>query len=529
MFNIIHRRSIRVRLGLLVGSFLVGFLAFAGLAIHVLHVAKVNGPIYREIELASDLVTDVLPPPQNAMEAYLLVFEMLDEPDRARLERLIERSKQLRTRFEERHAYWLRLLPDGELKETLTRRAYTPAMDFFTVRDDEFIPAVRAGYLEPATRLVSGVLRAKYLEHEAAMNEVVSMAQQWHDLQETRAAQIISDRQQVLLLIGVAILAVALGLGFVIARGVTRALRRTVGIAGSVASASQQLAAATEQLSSGCQEQASSLEETAASLEQITGAVKQNAEHAQQVTHLATTAREDAERGGAVVTAAVTSMKELAATSTRIAEIINVVDEIAFQTNLLALNAAVEAARAGEYGRGFAVVAAEVRNLAQRSSQAAKEIKGLINESVRKVDAGSELVAKTGATFDEIVASVRKVTDLIRDISASAQEQAAGVSEVNTAVTHMDQVVQSTAAQTEELSATAQCLAGQAGELEEVMRQFRMTANHAAAPAEPAGGSAQPPVVAPHHVHAPSAAAWKAWVPRANGDGQSRYPEAREF
>ena len=270
-------------------------------------------------------------------------------------------------------------------------------MDFFTVRDDEFIPAVRAGYLEPATRLVSGVLRAKYLEHEAAMDEVVSMAQQWRDFQETHAARLISDRLQVLLLIGVAILAVALGLGFVIARGVTRALRRTVGIAGSVASASQQLAAATEQLSSGCQEQASSLEETAASLEQITGAVKQNAEHAQQVTHLATTAREDAERGGAVVTAAVTSMKELAATSTRIAEIINVVDEIAFQTNLLALNAAVEAARAGEYGRGFAVVAAEVRNLAQRSSQAAKEIKGLINESVRKVDAGSELVAKTGA------------------------------------------------------------------------------------------------------------------------------------
>ncbi|MBI4516363.1 MAG: methyl-accepting chemotaxis protein [Deltaproteobacteria bacterium] len=519
----------RVRLGLLVGSFLVGFLGFAGLAIHALHTTKVNGPIYQEIMLADDLVRDVLPPPLNALEAYLLVFEMLDEPDRARLERLIEHSKAQRAQFEERHAYYERTLPEGKLKEVLIQRAYTPAKEFFALRDNEFIPAVNAANLAEATRLISGPLRAKYLEHEAAMDEVVRLAQQWRDLQETHAGELIRDRQQVLLLIGIAILALALGLASVIARGVTRALRQTVGIAGSVASASQQLAAATEQLSSGCQEQASSLEETAASLEQITSTVKQNAEHALQVTHLATTAREGAERGGAVVTAAVTSMKELATTSTRIAEIINVVDEIAFQTNLLALNAAVEAARAGEYGRGFAVVATEVRNLAQRSSQAAKEIKGLINESVRKVDAGSELVSKTGATFDEIVASVRKVTDLIRDISASAQEQAAGISEVNTAVTHMDQVVQSTAAQTEELSATAQSLAGQARALEEVMRQFRVTANLAGAPEVPAGGGSHPAVLAPHDVHAPSATAWKAWVPRAHGNGQLPYPEAREF
>jgi methyl-accepting chemotaxis protein len=242
------------------------------------------------------------------------------------------------------------------------------------------------------------------------------------------------------------------------------------------ASASQQLASGSEQLSSGAQEQASSLEETAASLEEITGTVKQNADNARQASQLAAGSRDTAEKGGQVVTAAVAAMGEINQASKRIADIITTIDEIAFQTNLLALNAAVEAARAGEQGRGFAVVAAEVRNLAQRSATAAKEIKGLIEDSVQKVEVGSELVNRSGETLGEIVASVKRVTDIIAEIAAASQEQTTGMDQVNRAVTQMDQVVQSNASQTEELSATAESLAQQAAQLQSLVGRFKLGA-----------------------------------------------------
>jgi methyl-accepting chemotaxis protein len=241
-----------------------------------------------------------------------------------------------------------------------------------------------------------------------------------------------------------------------------------------VTSASHQMSAATEHLSSGAQEQASSLEQTAASLEQMTGTVKQNADNARQANQLAVGSRDTAERGGQVVTTAVAAMGEITKSSRKIADIITTIDEIAFQTNLLALNAAVEAARAGEQGRGFAVVAAEVRNLAQRSAQAAREIKGLIGDSVAKVEAGSELVHQSGQTLGEIVASVKRVTDIIGEIAAASAEQSTGIDQVNRAVTQMDQVVQANAAQTEELSSTASALAAQADHLQRLVARFEL-------------------------------------------------------
>jgi methyl-accepting chemotaxis protein len=246
------------------------------------------------------------------------------------------------------------------------------------------------------------------------------------------------------------------------------------GAAHRVSSAAQQLTSASHQLSSGSQEQASSLEETAASLEEITGTVKQNADNARQANQLAMGSRDVAERGGQVVETAVAAMGEINKSSKKIADIITTIDEIAFQTNLLALNAAVEAARAGEQGRGFAVVAAEVRNLAQRSATAAKEIKALIQDSVGKVESGSELVNKSGQTLQEIVTSVKRVTDIIGEIAAASQEQSTGIDQVNRAVTQMDQIVQSNAAQTEELSSTAQSLTSQARQLQSLVANFKL-------------------------------------------------------
>ncbi|MCC6651267.1 MAG: HAMP domain-containing protein [Candidatus Eisenbacteria bacterium] len=244
--------------------------------------------------------------------------------------------------------------------------------------------------------------------------------------------------------------------------------------ANSVAQASRELTSASDTISGSAQEQASSLEETAASLEQITSTVRQNADNAQTANQLADNAREVAEKGGSVVSSAVSAMSEINSSSRRIADIITTIDEIAFQTNLLALNAAVEAARAGEQGRGFAVVASEVRSLAQRSATAAREIKGLIEDSVHKVETGAGLVNRSGATLDEIVTAVKRVTDVVAEIAAASREQSVGIEQVNRAVTQMDQVTQSNAAQTEELSATAGHLAEQAAEVQSQVGRFRV-------------------------------------------------------
>jgi len=246
------------------------------------------------------------------------------------------------------------------------------------------------------------------------------------------------------------------------------------GAAEHVASTAQQLSAASETISSGAQEQASSLEETASSLEEMSSTVKQNAENARQASQLATGSREAAEKGGQVVHSAITAMEEINRASKSIADIITTIDEIAFQTNLLALNAAVEAARAGEQGRGFAVVASEVRNLAQRSATAAKEIKALIQDSVKKVDNGSELVNRSGQTLAEIVQSVKRVTDIVAEIAAASQEQATGIEQVNKAAMQMDKVTQSNSAQTEEMSSTAQGLSSSAEQLQAMVANFKL-------------------------------------------------------
>jgi methyl-accepting chemotaxis protein len=250
-------------------------------------------------------------------------------------------------------------------------------------------------------------------------------------------------------------------------RQIAQASRR-VGVA------SQQLSGGTEALASGAQQQAASLEETAASLEQLAGTVKQNADNARQANQLAAGSREAAQRGGDVVTAAVAAMGGINQSSRQIADIIGVIDEIAFQTNLLALNAAVEAARAGEQGRGFAVVAAEVRSLAQRSAAAAKEIKGLIQDSVAKVEDGSGLVNRSGQTLTEIVGAARRVSDIVAEIAAASQEQATGIDQVNRAVNKMDQVTQANTAQTGTLSSTARALAGEAQQLLALVRRFTL-------------------------------------------------------
>ncbi len=242
-----------------------------------------------------------------------------------------------------------------------------------------------------------------------------------------------------------------------------------------LATASKQIAAGSLDLSSRTEAQAASLQQTAASMEELSATVKHNAESAQQASQLASNASQVAEGGGKVMGDVVGTMQQISTSSRRISEIIGVIDGIAFQTNILALNAAVEAARAGEQGRGFAVVAGEVRSLAQRSAQAAREIKSLIAASVESVEGGSQLVDAAGNTMQEIVQQVRGVTQLAGEISHSTLEQSSGIGQVNQAVTHLDQVTQQNAALVEESAAAAAGLSDQAARLQQAVRAFRPT------------------------------------------------------
>jgi methyl-accepting chemotaxis protein len=242
----------------------------------------------------------------------------------------------------------------------------------------------------------------------------------------------------------------------------------------TIGTASSQIAAGNLDLSSRTEQQASSLEETASAMEQITSTVKQNADNAQQATAMAVSASEMATKGGGVVGEVISTMNAINASSSKIVDIISVIDAIAFQTNILALNAAVEAARAGEQGRGFAVVASEVRNLAQRSAVAAKEIKMLIADSVEKVGQGSRLVEQAGITMSEVVDSVKRVTDIVSEISAASQEQSIGIEEVNRAITQMDEVTQQNAALVEEAAAASESLHDQARNLAKVVSVFNL-------------------------------------------------------
>ena len=304
----------------------------------------------------------------------------------------------------------------------------------------------------------------------------------------------------------------------------------------SVATASAEIASGNHDLSARTESQASALEETAASMEELSSTVKQNADNARQANQLAQSASTVAVQGGEVVAQVVDTMKGINDSSKKIADIINVIDGIAFQTNILALNAAVEAARAGEQGRGFAVVAGEVRNLAGRSADAAKEIKALITDSVQRVEHGSALVDQAGSTMNEVVTSIRRVTDIMGEISAASTEQSQGVSQVGEAVTQMDQATQQNAALVEEMAAAASSLKSQANELVQTVATFKLAqgqnTHHSSVPYREVTAPAKPthtaarlavkPTTKPAQTALPSApAAVKKASAEAGGDWES--------
>ncbi|MBQ0133350.1 MAG: HAMP domain-containing protein [Comamonas sp.] len=436
----------------------------------------------------------------------------------------LQRTKEGIGAASDLHQQLQALISSAEGREQLERIAQARAK---TLEQDRHVAALRAsGQLEQARHLIDTGLMPAVAAYRQSQLDLVALQERMRDRMLQEGMQ---ERSQALL-IGSAVLAVVVVLGLLLSialvRQITQPLDQAVALAqtiadgdlttevhderkdelghllrslgqmnqrlrdvvgqvrhgvDSVSCAASQIASGNQDLSARTEQTAANLQQTAASIEELTATVSQSADTARQANQLSTTAVQAAERGGHVVEQVVASMQQITSSSHKIADIIGVIDSIAFQTNILALNAAVEAARAGEQGRGFAVVASEVRNLAQRSAEAAKEIKALITTSVSNVDAGSTQVAQAGQSMQEIVTSVRRVTDLIGEITAATREQSDGFTQVNQAVSNLDQMTQQNAALVEESSAAATSMSEQAQRLAQVVAVFRVSSDLASA------------------------------------------------
>ena len=513
--------KISTRLAANSGAMILILLACIALGISVL--GKVN-------DNTTAIVKDALPKSFQATQsltdansiALALRNTMLsdNDDDRRQQRALIGQSQQqLQAKLD-----WLQqniYLPQGKaiLARALDANAqYKASVAHMLTLIDQSSETEQRAYL-------NGTVRPIFRTYQAAMDEMVAFQVKRMNNYSDNAAQTYADSRVLMLALGAGALLMAMGLGWWIVRSITGPLHQAVAVAHTVAagdlssridvtstdetgqlldalrhmndslvrivgdvregtvsigSASSQIAAGNLDLSARTEQQASALQQTAASMEELTSTVRQNADNAHRANDLAATASAVASKGGDVVAQVVQTMDSINASSKKIADIIGVIDGIAFQTNLLALNAAVEAARAGEHGRGFAVVAQEVRTLAHRSAAAAKEIKVLIDGSVAQVDSGTQLVDQAGATMQDIVQSIRHVTDIMGEISAASREQSVGIEQINHAVSEMDSVTQQNAALVEQASAAAAAMQEQAEALSGAVSVFKLDARPAA-------------------------------------------------
>ena len=529
MGSLFDNLGIRKRFAILLSIFTLGFAFFGLWSFKTLNELQVNGPLFQHIVKNKDLVADVLPPPAYIIESYLLALQLSTVADPVRRDALTQTLQRLRKEYQNAHAKWKSSGIGPELENTLLVRADRPAMAFYGVVFDALIPAAQKEDRAAVAQALQVAERA-YEEHRNAIDEVVKQANALVAQDEGDARSRIAFASLLLAAILLASLAASLGVAMLIVGSIVRPLRQAVLAAQTFASgdltaeiacrgehefahllgamqhmqanlvvlveqvrtgsvtvetAAGEISQGNADLSARTESQASALQQTAASMEELSAQVRLNAENAREANQLAISATSIARQGGSVVSEVVDTMKGINHESQKIAEIIGVIDGIAFQTNILALNAAVEAARAGEQGRGFAVVASEVRALAGRSADAAREIKALITASVDRVQRGALLVDQAGGTMQEIVQSIKRVSDIVGEITLASSEQSIGVNQVGEAVTQMDQATQQNSALVEEMAAAAMGLKRQSNELVTSVERFNLPSSGAAREGNP--------------------------------------------
>ncbi len=450
--------NLKKKLTMVVWVFTLAFLAFAAVAFRTLDELKVRGPFYDEIVQGKDLVADVLPPPAYIIESYLTVLQISNPQNRAQRRDLEKKLEALRTDYNTRQGVWLKDLPeatasDRELKQLMTSTSRTPALAFFRVVEERLLPAVRVGNYRGADRLVRGPLQSRYNEHRAAIDKVVALTNTRNKETEKLADSVVQQRTNALYLLGAAIIAgIVLGIGLVLNRSISNALRET---ASMLSSTSSQIATAIEEHERTAMHQAAAVHQTTATMDELDASFRQTVEVVTTAADTARQAAEVAEDGVRIVEqthSGMMSLKEKVSTisdqiaslseqTAQIGSITGVVSDLANQTNMLALNAAVEAARAGEHGKGFGVVATEIRKLADESKKSAARINALVEDiqrsttsTVMATEEGTKTVDQSLRFAEQTVRAFHSVTDSSNSASQAAQQTLLSVPQQVTAV-----------------------------------------------------------------------------------------------
>ena len=517
--SLLRRYKVSHRLAFLVISFLMGIVLYAAWSFVEMSKYKINGPVYKTIINGKDLIADILPPPEYILESYLVSFQLSSEDNKDEIAALSKKLADLKEEYLKRQAFWAKEELPTDIKNLISNDSYHPAMAFYKTALEELIPAVKAQD-KPAIQTIMNKLKQSYQQHRSAIDRLVQIT-------NTYAAEIEKNSNagmQMATYGSILLLLIFVSFGTLVSRAIflsiTRPLEEAVSIAEHVARGNLKLSVKVDyddeighlfvalknmvehlsstliqvresahtistisedmelenrNLSIRTEEQTKALNTTTHAMSNLTNAVKQNSENASQAHQLVIATSHVAHAGGDVVNAVVKTMGTITQSSHKIVDIISVIDGIAFQTNILALNAAVEAARAGEQGRGFAVVASEVRNLAQRSASAAKEIKELITDSVENVNTGSNLVEQAGVNMQKIVVSVQQVADLMSEIAAASRDQNSGIEQVNFSIGQMDEITQQNSLLVKESTLTAENMNGEAQNLLAGVVQFQIS------------------------------------------------------